>query len=76
MERLTKLLQVTWVENGRAGPLETSAMPSFHYIAWESAKETFRVMDIFLISTVTVSQAYTLAKTDQTIHLNMCSVII
>ena len=34
-------------------------MPSFHYIAWESAKETFRVMDIFLISTVTVSQAYT-----------------
>ena len=29
MERLTKLLQVTWVENGRAGPLETSAYAFF-----------------------------------------------
>ena len=51
-------------------------MPSFHYIAWESAKETFRVMDIFLISTVTVSQAYTLPKLIRLYTFNMCSVII
>lgn len=68
MERLTKLLQVTWVENGRAGPLETSAYAFFPLHCLGKCQGNFQsdgyIPDLNCDSFTGIHTA----KTDQTIH--------